>query len=602
MPLSLKRSMKFASTRIAATLFLLIASAPGPPACAGGPAPRADRQPGREVRAVWLTTAAGLDWPSTFDTSEQKASLRAIIDRLGRAGFNTVFFQVRGRGDACYRSRIEPWSEVFTGEPGADPGWDPLEFAIAETHRRGMELHAWFNTYFVKGGTAAAGRTSPPHVMVSHPGWVKFHEDRWWLDPGAPGVDEYLAGVVRDIASRYDVDGIHLDYMRYPGRDFDDAATYARYGGGVPKDEWRRGNVTRFLTRVRRMLLDVKPLLKLGAAPIGIYRNPRGVRGLESYSDVYQDTYRWMELGLLDYVVPQLYWTIGGGNGDPDFAGMAAEWRERTAGCQLYLGIGSYKAEVLAQSDRLVSVARAAGAEGEAFFRYASIAGALPLASYGAPALPPAMAWKDSVPPPPPAAAADTGDGAFRRITWLPPAGSDEPGGRYAVYRMTGEEDGSTTAERLLAVVPASVTAVTDTAPAGGFGVWYAVTSIDRSWNESPPVKASRTGTALAGPVQPAGSAPAPARLPAGILIVGTPWADPLSGVMFVPFRLTGGALVTVEIRSDQGGSAVRSRQAAGRPGGQVIGLDIRGVPGGKYVCTVTAGADAIGRPVKLGR
>jgi uncharacterized lipoprotein YddW (UPF0748 family) len=563
---------------------------------------RADRQPGREVRAVWLTTAAGLDWPTSLDTSEQKSSLLAILERLDRAGFNTVFFQVRGRGDACYRSRIEPWSEVFTGEPGADPGWDPLAFAIEETHRRGMEIHAWFNTYFVKGGAAAVGRTTPPHVMVSHPGWVKFHDDRWWLDPGEPGVDAYLVDVVRDIATRYDIDGFHLDYIRYPGRDFDDAATYARYGGGVPKDEWRRGNVTRFLTRVRRMLLADKPLLKLGAAPIGIYRNPRGVRGLESYSDVYQDTYRWIDLGLLDYVVPQLYWPIGGGDGDPDFAGMAAEWRGRTAGCQLYLGIGSYKEEVLAQTDRLVSVARASGAEGEAFFRYASIAGSLPLASFGAPALPPAMAWKDSVPPSPPAAVADTGEGTIRRISWRPPERSDEPGGRYAVYRMTGPEGGSTIAERLVAVVPGSVTAVTDTAPAGGFGVWYAVTRVDRSWNESPPVRAERPGAGLAGPIQPAATATAPAPLPAGILTVGTPWADPISGILFVPFRLERGAGVNVEIRAPNGGGAIRSRQTAGRSGGQVVGLDIRGVPGGSYVCTVSAGADAIERPVKVGR
>lgn len=591
----------------AAALQCLPVSAAGQGGDAGA---RPERDPPREVRAVWLTTAAALDWPPQADPEAQRASLARIVDSLDRSGFNTIFFQARGRGDALYRPGLEPWSDVLTGAAGRDPGWDPLEFILGEAHRRGMEVHAWMNVYFVRGAPGRPPRTVPPHVIDAHPGWARFHDDRWWLDPGEPAVSDFLVAVVEDLARRYDVDGIHLDYIRYPGRNFDDRESYARHGRGIPRDDWRRANVTGFLERVRASLRGIRPLLKLGAAPIGIYRNPPGIRGLESYADVYQDTRRWIALGLLDYVVPQLYWPIGGGKGDPDFAAMAEEWRAVATGCQLYLGIGSYKEEVRAQTDLLVAAARGSGADGQAFFRWSSIAPQLPLLPYRARVLPPPMPWKDAVPPPPPGAVTVTDLPGARRVEWEPGAGSGEQGERYAVYRMTLGPGGETVAESLMAVVPAEVRSVIDSSARGPAGQGYAVTRIDRTWNESPPVTPVRTfaSGAARDTLREGAQAAPPATegredaAPAGILRLGTPWAERATGTLFVPLRLGAGAGVAVELVAEGGGPARRSRAAAGRAGHQVLTLDIRGLPPGAYLCRVTAGADSCERTVPVGR
>ena len=331
--------------------------------------------------------------------------------------------------------------------------------------------------------------------MNEHSEWVVRSGDQWWLDPGEPGVERHLLDLARDIVTRYPVDGFHLDYLRYPGRSFDDARTYNRYGGTTRRDKWRRENITRLLGRIRAALLEIDPLVKLGVAPIGIYRNPAGVRGLESYSDVYQDTHHWTELHL-DYVVPQLYWPVGGANGDPDFTTMAGLWRDQTR-LPALPGIGSYKDEVLEQSERLVGVARSTGAEGHAFFRYTNIEPVLPLRAHAVMALPPVMAWKDSVPPDPPAALNVSPDGGIRRIRWEPPSSGDEPGGHYALYRMSGATRREPREERLIAVVPSSVRSFADSVSAGGEALWYALTRLDRSWNESLPVEGGGPPTAV---------------------------------------------------------------------------------------------------------
>jgi uncharacterized lipoprotein YddW (UPF0748 family) len=592
--------MKFASGSIVISLFLAASLharvPPGRQAGAGG----GTAGPQREVRAVWLTTIAGLDWPLTFDTAAQKASLVRIVERLHAARFNTIFFQVRSRGDAVYRSGVEPWSEVLTGTPGRDPGWDPLAFVIAEAHRRGMEVHAWFNTYLVKGGNGAPPRTTPPHVMTTHPEWARFFEDRWWLDPGEPGVERFIVGVVKDLLARYDVDGLQLDYLRYPGRNFDDDRTYARYGGGRPRDDWRRENITRLLERVAGAVRDVRPAVRLGVTPIGIYRNPHGVRGLESYSDVFQDTYHWIERGLVDYIVPQLYWPIGGGNGDPDFAAMAAEWREQTPGCQLYLGIGSYKDEVLEQSERLVAVARASGAEGEAFFRYSSISPQLPFAAYARPAMPPAMPWRDSVPPAPARALTVSREGRVAHLSWTPPAG-DESEGWYALYRTDRGNATEGPAGLLIAVVPSTVTSWSDTGVAGD-EPGYAVTRVDRGWNESAPTPAPERAIAAAGAPGPvvAAALPAPA---VGILRVGTPLVPGGGGRrLFLPLILRQPALVDVSLTASAGGDSIGVFREERGAGGHVITLDLSGLRPGVYRCTVVAGGDVGEREVRVGR
>lgn len=591
-PLSILQKTHFIPIRFLAALGISLALHVSAVVAQGGSATTG--APPREVRAVWITTVAGLDWPTSRDTAVQRATLLAMVERLHAARFNTIFFQVRGRGDALYRSSIEPWSSVLTGRAGGDPGWDPLGFILDAAHARGMEVHAWFNTYLVKGGKEPAPATKPAHVMNAHPGWVLRSGDQWWLDPGEPGVEAYLVEVARDIVTRYPVDGFHLDYMRYPGRSFGDDATYARYGSGLPRDEWRRRNVTRFLGRIRAAILEIDPLVKLGVAPIGIYRNPAGVRGLESYSDVYQDTHHWTELRLVDYVVPQLYWPVGGANGDPDFGKMADHWRGETRGCQLYLGIGSYKEEVLAQSDRLVALARSTGAEGHAFFRYTNIEPLLPLRSYASLALPPAMAWKDSVAPEPPAALTVSPGGGIRLISWTPPAGGDEPGGWYALYRISGTSSHEPREERLIAVLPSSARSAADTVGPGVDEVWYALTRLDRSWNESHPV-------GVAAPAASPVAARVPEREGTGVLI-GVPREASGTGRFFLPVILDGWSTVDISVRARPEAAYVGLFRGGKRGGGHVITLDLSGFGPGTYRCRVVAGAVVSEREIRVGR
>jgi uncharacterized lipoprotein YddW (UPF0748 family) len=219
--------------------------------------------PKREVRAVWLTTASGLDWPKTTDRAEQQTSLREIVRRLKQYNFNTIFFQIRSRGDAYYRSAYEPWAENLTGTLGKDPGWDPLAFLINEAHEAGIEVHGWVNVYKVRAN-GQVPLTTPPHVSRAHPGWVFTYHGEGWLDPGIPETGTYLLNVVMDIVHKYDIDGINFDYLRYPGRDFSDNDSYRKYGLGVPREKWRKANLDRFVGECYDRLTAIRPCSRSG--------------------------------------------------------------------------------------------------------------------------------------------------------------------------------------------------------------------------------------------------------------------------------------------------------------------------------------------------
>ncbi|HLB01034.1 MAG TPA: family 10 glycosylhydrolase [Bacteroidota bacterium] len=565
---------------------------------AASSAPSAPADNGREVRAVWIATVGGLDWPSTYDTARQRASLAGMIDRLSRAGFNTVFFQVRGRGDAVYRPGAEPWSHVMTGVPGADPGWDPLAFAVAEAHAHGMEIHAWFNTYLVRGVKTPPGPTVPPHLINAHRDWVRLYGDQWWLDPGDPEVERHLTGVALDIVSRYDIDGLQMDYIRYPGKSFDDDATYKKFGRGLPRDRWRRENVTGLLTRIKDELGRRAPAVKFGVTPVGIYLNPRGVRGLESYSDVFQDSYDWVRRGIVDYVAPQLYWPIGGDGRDPDFSEMVREWRRESPGRHLYAGIASYKPEVLAQWTRPVEVAREAGADGEAFFRYGNLEGKLPLGEvYSRLALPPPMRWKDStVPAPPESLRVATAADGVSRLSWR--VSSPREICRFvAVYRIEESEGGTARDERLIAVLPREITEYSDPpAPGRGARYSYAVSVVSRSGIESPPagtgpaLAAGKVGPALASPPAEAGTR----------LRVGIPSRARGISTYFIPFTIASGGRVTVSVADPSSAELLRVFEGEKPPGGYVVSVDMSGFGEGRYRCSVRAGGDRIEREILI--
>ncbi len=299
----------------------------------GAPAPEttfvafdaADLPPvAREFRGVWVASVANIDWPSApgLTTAEQQAELLAILDRAVELRLNAVVLQVRPAGDALYASKLEPWSEYLTGEQGRapEPYYDPLAFAVEEAHRRGLELHAWFNPFRAR----ADGAKSAPdrrHISRARPELVRTYGRMKWMDPGEGAVREHSLRVVLDVVRRYDIDGVHIDDYFYPYREFrngrpiqfPDGPSWTRYrrgGGRLSRDDWRRSNVDRFVRLLYERVKAEKPSVKVGISPFGIWRpgHPAGITGLDPYEQLYADSRKWLVNGWADYFVPQLYW------------------------------------------------------------------------------------------------------------------------------------------------------------------------------------------------------------------------------------------------------------------------------------------------------
>jgi uncharacterized lipoprotein YddW (UPF0748 family) len=274
----------------------------------------------REFRAVWVATVDNIDWPSRrgLSTERQKAELIRILDRASTLHLNAVLLQVRPAADALYDSSIEPWSEYLTGRQGQAPApyYDPLAFAVAEAHKRGLELHAWINPYRARH-PSAKGPLASNHIAVTDPGLVRQYGDLLWMDPGEPSVRVRTLEVVADVVKRYDIDGVHIDDYFYPypenGREFPDRSSYASRGGGMDRGDWRRANVDGFVSAVYREIHAIKPWVQFGISPFGIYRPgvPGGIRaGVDQYAELFSDPLKWLRNGWCDYLSPQLYWPI----------------------------------------------------------------------------------------------------------------------------------------------------------------------------------------------------------------------------------------------------------------------------------------------------
>lgn len=289
------------------------------PACAQPPEPPPLL---REFRAAWITTLKNSDWPSRpgLPTAAAQRELDTILDAARGLGLNAVVLQVRPAGDALYRSQLEPWSEWLTGAQGRapDPPWDPLAYAIAAAHARGLELHAWINPLRARHAEA----TSPlaaPHLGVRQPGLLVAHDGYLWFDPGQAAAREQTLKVAADLVARYDLDGLHYDdyFYPYPGKasDFADDATFAAYrrgGGKLARADWRRANIDALVAELYRATKAQKPWVKVGISPFGIARpgKPPGIDGLDQYEKLYADPEKWLAEGLCDYMAPQLYWPI----------------------------------------------------------------------------------------------------------------------------------------------------------------------------------------------------------------------------------------------------------------------------------------------------
>ncbi len=281
----------------------------------------------REFRGVWVATVENIDFPSVRSLSpeQQQAELTAIFDLAQALGFNAVIFQVRPMCDALYASPYEPWSEYLCGVMGQapEPFYDPLAFAVEAAHARGLELHAWFNPFRALH-RARQGRIDRQHVAHRRPDLAKPYGRYHWLDPGEPEARAHSLRVILDVVERYDIDAVHFDDYFYPYKErlvsgyvipFPDDASWVRYGQGRgwrTRDDWRRHNINVFLEEVAAGVRRLKPHVKFGISPFGIWQpdHPPGIQGLNSYMELCSDSRRWLSEGLVDYLAPQLYWPI----------------------------------------------------------------------------------------------------------------------------------------------------------------------------------------------------------------------------------------------------------------------------------------------------
>ena len=452
--------------------------------------------PKRELRAVWLTTLSGLDWPKTYATStysreQQKAELCAILDRLKAANINTILLQTRIRGSVIYPSTIEPWDVALTGTYGRDPGYDPLAFAIEQTHLRGMELHAWIVT-IPCFKIAVANQMGTKSVLRTHPELCVRHADSYYLDPGLPGSADYLSAICREIVDRYDVDGIHFDYIRYPegASSFNDAATYRRYGAGKLKAAWRRDNITSIVRRIYKETHKRKPWVLVSSSPVGKYADLArfSSRGWNARDAVHQDAQGWLREGIHDILFPMMYFD---GN---HFYPFAADWQEQAYGRTIAPGLGIYflhpqeKNWPLSIITRQLHFLRAEGLSGQAYFRSQFLTNntkglydALCRDFYAFPALPPASTWIDSVPPPAPTHLEVTPHSGTCELTWQ----CSEKDVRYNVYASTAWPVDISNPKHLVAALLPEPHFAFSPVYATLSRLHLAVTAIDRCGNES---------------------------------------------------------------------------------------------------------------------
>jgi uncharacterized lipoprotein YddW (UPF0748 family) len=352
----------------------------------GRSAPASDCPPPlpREFRAAWVATVANIDWPSKpgLTTAQQQAEILVVVNRAAELNFNALILQVRTSADALYPSSLEPWSEYLTGEQGRAPSpiYDPLKFWIDEAHKRGIEVHAWFNPYRARHNQAKSANARS-HLSITDPTLVKSYGGYLWLDPGEARASEHTLNVIMDVVKRYDVDGVHIDDYFYPypvvatpelkqpganaqattangavtpsttvvavpekELDFPDEPSWQRYlasGGKLARADWRRSNVNQLVEKIHWSVKQAKPWVRFGISPFGIGKpgkRPAGITGFSQYDKLYADVELWLQRGWLDYLVPQLYWPID--QTAQSFPALLAYWqRENIAQRHIFAGL-----------------------------------------------------------------------------------------------------------------------------------------------------------------------------------------------------------------------------------------------------------------------
>ena len=316
-------------------LMLLLAS------CGTKKAVQQAQYPKREFRGAWIQAVNGQF--SGMDEKQMKEYLVEMLDNLEKVNVNAVLFQVRVEGDALYPSEIEPWSRFLTGVQGRSPGWDPLAFMVSECHKRNMELHAWINPY--RARTKGTKYVAPSHLSSRKPGNCVEFEGQLYFNPALQSNRDHICKVVTDIITRYDVDGLHIDDYFYPypvkGKEFKDDKQFPKEGYDS-KGDWRRENVNHLIYQLHRTVRELKPWVKFGVSPFGIYRNKKNsqigseTNGLQNYDDLYADVLLWINKGWVDYSIPQIYWQIG--HSAADYKTLIKWWNQYASARPLYIG------------------------------------------------------------------------------------------------------------------------------------------------------------------------------------------------------------------------------------------------------------------------
>lgn len=456
--------------------------------------------PKYEYRAVWLTVIENLDWPKTVASTpqgveNQKQELVAMLDTLQSMNVNTVFLQTRVRGDLIYPSAIEPFSHLFTGVEGVSPGYDPLAFAIEECHKRGMQLHAWLVTMPLGKDEhiAMVGKMSLPQrnrSLCSH------YDGAWYMEPGNPSTCDYIVAIVKEVVEKYDVDGVHLDYVRYPDKNkgYPDAALYRKYGKGLSLASWRRSNITRIVKNVYACVKELKPWVRVSCATLGKYDHLTRYSSLgwDAYNVGFQEAQQWARDGIVDMILPMLYFK---GN---NFYPFVRDWQENSHGRHIIPGIGAYRllpeygAWEPLELVRQLCTSRSAGTVGTALFRaehLTSCAYDVYTTIYRNPALVPPMSWYDTKPQSPSNLYLEQSPCCLKLQWAAVEAVADEPAVRYNVYGAVGDSVDVANPENLLACMLSATSFEWHSMASQSYS--FAVTAVDAYGVESEPVRVS---------------------------------------------------------------------------------------------------------------
>ena len=459
----------------------------------------------REVRGVWMPRFEYANERTRGNPEAAKAIIRETFERARKSKFNMIIFQVRGNGTSFYRSSIEPWAQELTGTLGQDPGWDPLQFAVDEAHRLGLELHAWINVFPIWRGTTPPAESTPRQTYLEHPEWIVCDEDgkRMSLDqpnngyiclsPGIPAARQYVLNVIQEIVRGYDIDGLHFDYIRYPEgsptRGFShDSVSVMRFNSveanpnKLAWDHWQRQQVNQFVFDAYNSITAAKQWVKVSSAVIGNYMGA----GWSGYHIVYQDPRSWVEMGKIDFIVPMVYRERA--HPTLPFVRLITQWQDRASyGRPIVTGLSAGLQQKFGWSELSAEIdeVRKRGLPGVVFFSSSGLNLAwdiLGQQEFPYWAIPPRMSWKDSIPPSPPLDLNAMHQATGVLLSWKA-AAIDEPVS-YIIYRSDKPIFSNNDAGNILAVTGRSMTSYVD-ATAGDGSWYYAISALDRACNES---------------------------------------------------------------------------------------------------------------------